>query len=560
MLYYIRYESGTYSGGRCIDQKKKDDLSLRRQLDRATRFAAELSEGAIDDDAYSASPYINQSSSHRVKKRPVSMMSDPRDLSSSADDDSSQENHNGKKMRKKFRKRTSRSKSFLDSLRMAKRAKVSLENIHDISQHKKVFEVNHDGKIRLVEISQTINCNCTFAAKRDLCLHAVWVLINVLNVNENDDTLHQKVHDNKTLNNLFKQIKKDFSKTSASMPSTTMVITSPHVNQPSQQHVAQANQGAVQSSTHSLQYVAPVNQPFQQHIAQGNQGAVQSSTHSLQCVTPVNQPSQQHVAQGNQGAVQSSTLSLQCVTPVNQPSQQHVAQGNQGAVQSSTHSLPYVASEYQPSQKHVLQGNKQAVQSSTHALQYVAAGNQPSQHHITQGSKPPSLWSNHCVPAQTQQPVALGNQPSVQCNNPPTILSRQFVALTNQALPQPSSHGQQSSNFLTSRQPWHNSNPFTVVRISNRVKKCAGCPYALRDPFGPPFIGLVVQHKERDIYYDPNGFRRLSSEANHYYHCQWECLKARHPYISVAMIRVDPELLLDDLQKNSLETLLGVSL
>ena len=149
-------------------------MSPKRQLDRATQFAAELSEGAIDEDAYSACPYINQSSSHQVKKRPVSMMSNPRDLSSSADD-SSQENRNGKKIRKTFRKRTSRSKNFLDSLRMAKKAKVSLKNIHDISLHKKVFEVNHDGKIQLVEISQTINCNCTFTAKRDLCLHAVWV-------------------------------------------------------------------------------------------------------------------------------------------------------------------------------------------------------------------------------------------------------------------------------------------------------------------------------------------------------------------------------------------------
>ena len=63
-------------------------MSLRRQLDCATQFAVELSQGAVDEEAYSAGAYINQSLSHRVKKRHVSMMSDPKDLSSSSDDSS----------------------------------------------------------------------------------------------------------------------------------------------------------------------------------------------------------------------------------------------------------------------------------------------------------------------------------------------------------------------------------------------------------------------------------------------------------------------------------------
>ena len=67
---------------------------------------------------------------------------------------------------------------------MAKYARISLKHIHDVSDH-------HDGKLRLVEIGETVSCNCSFAAKRDLCLHAVWVLVNVLGVKENDDVLHQ---------------------------------------------------------------------------------------------------------------------------------------------------------------------------------------------------------------------------------------------------------------------------------------------------------------------------------------------------------------------------------
>ena len=265
-------------------------MSLRRQLDRATQFAVELSQGAVDEEAYSAGAYINQSSSHRVKKRQVSMMRDPKDLSSSSDDSS--EKSSSKKVRKRYRQRTSRSKNFLDSLRMAKRAKVSLERIHDISRHKKVFEVKHDGNLRLVEISETIDCNCTFAAKRDLCLHAVWVLINVPNVNEDDDTLQQKVHDNKTLDNLFKQMRSH-----TSIPSAT-TVGSPQV--------AQGNQAPVKSSPGSMYHVAQVHQPpvqssapSMQHVAQVHQPPVQSSA-----------PSMLHVAQVHQPPVQSSTPSM----------------------------------------------------------------------------------------------------------------------------------------------------------------------------------------------------------------------------------------------------------
>ena len=90
-------------------------------------------------------------------------------------------------------------------------------------------------------------------------------------------------------------------------------------------------------------------------------------------------------------------------------------------------------------------------------------------------------------------------------------------------------------------------------RVTNRVRN------RVRNRVGPTFIGLVVQHKERDIYFDATGIRRLSSEANRYYHRQWECLKARHPYISTPMIRIDPVLLLDDYQRHCLESLLGLS-
>ena len=46
------YEDGTYKGVHCPVQKKKNDISLWHQLDRATQFARELREGAISTEAY----------------------------------------------------------------------------------------------------------------------------------------------------------------------------------------------------------------------------------------------------------------------------------------------------------------------------------------------------------------------------------------------------------------------------------------------------------------------------------------------------------------------------
>ena len=101
---------------------------------------------------------------------------------------------------------------------------------------------------------------------------------------------------------------------------------------------------------------------------------------------------------GKQQAVQSSTHSLQYVAPGNQHSQQHLAQGNQQAVQWSTHSLQYVAPGNQHPQKRVAQGNQQAVQSSTHAPQYVPPGNRHSHstlHRETSKLCSPAL--SHCI-------------------------------------------------------------------------------------------------------------------------------------------------------------------
>ena len=67
-----------------------------------------------------------------------------------------------KQMKPKYRKRTTRSKQFEQSLKIAKRVRLTLDSVHNVSETQKVFELNDNGNIRLVEIGEASTCNCTF--------------------------------------------------------------------------------------------------------------------------------------------------------------------------------------------------------------------------------------------------------------------------------------------------------------------------------------------------------------------------------------------------------------
>lgn len=79
---------GTYQGGRCPYQKKKDQLSLRRKLDRATQFANDFRNGSIDASQYEASPFMRERSSHRARNEDI--------CSSSAEDETPVQHKNAK--------------------------------------------------------------------------------------------------------------------------------------------------------------------------------------------------------------------------------------------------------------------------------------------------------------------------------------------------------------------------------------------------------------------------------------------------------------------------------
>lgn len=141
-------------------------------MDRAAQFAKELKEGVVTCEQYNVIPYIREDSGHRVNKRKVTIQSQPNDRSGSSDSDET--NAVFENAKKAFRKRsTTRGIKFRESLRMAKQTTMRLVQVHNVSPAKKIFEVDHYGKQRLVEIAETVSCNCSFASSRDLCLHSI---------------------------------------------------------------------------------------------------------------------------------------------------------------------------------------------------------------------------------------------------------------------------------------------------------------------------------------------------------------------------------------------------
>lgn len=201
-----QYEQGNYVGGKCPNQKQKNKTSLRKQVDRAGVFAKELARG-IDLESYRAEVLVDKNSSHRAKATTahVSMMADPLEMQSSGEEDELQPS---KQFKPKYRKRTTGSKQFEQSLKLARRARLTLDGVHDVSETQKVFELNDNGNIRLVEIEAPA-CNCTFGQGKDVSFHMIWVMLNVLKVNEKDEILFQKILTSGMVKTLFKNLAED---------------------------------------------------------------------------------------------------------------------------------------------------------------------------------------------------------------------------------------------------------------------------------------------------------------------------------------------------------------
>ena len=115
------------------NQKQKNETSLRKQVDRAGIFAKELARG-IDLESCRAEVLVDKNSSHRAKATTVpvapSMMADPLEMQVLVKKMIC--SHASKQMKPKYRKRTTRSKQFKQSLKLAKRARITLDGVHDV--------------------------------------------------------------------------------------------------------------------------------------------------------------------------------------------------------------------------------------------------------------------------------------------------------------------------------------------------------------------------------------------------------------------------------------------
>ena len=557
-----QYEQGNYAGGKCPSQKQKNEMSLRKQVDRAGVFAKELALG-IDLDSYHAEVFVDKNSSHRAKATTaqVSMTADPLEMQSSDED----ELQPSKKMKPKYRKRTTRSKQFEQSLKLAKRARLTLDDVHDVSETQKVFELNDNGNIRLVEIGETPTCNCTFGQGKNVCFHMIWVMMNVLKVNERDEILFQKMLTSSMVKTLFKNLAKDVSQersgpessmNSVSGTSSTSVMVSGQSFLHDLQSRDRENFPRATAAAHSSMSSASGNcSSTDIHVSSG------SFLQELQSVgrdnsTGPSTPSglMDSVSENSSSTVMSFLHELE---PVSSVSYATPSASNSSVTSNSGNSSNTVMSSN--SFLHELQsfgGDINARPPATHSSVNSASGNcsttfggayaRPSPVHSSvnsaSGNCSTTFGGAYARPSPVHSSV---NSASGNCSTtfggayarPPAAYSPVFT-----------------------RPPWHNSNPFVVVNLINRIKKCAGCPFPFRDAQGPVYLGVAVKHVEKDVYFDKaSSTQRVTNEGNRYYHCQVSCITSRHPYFSPAMLRADPDLLLDDFQRYSLNSVFGVS-
>lgn len=115
-----------------------------------------------------------------------------------------------------------------------------------------------------------------------------------------------------------------------------------------------------------------------------------------------------------------------------------------------------------------------------------------------------------------------------------------------------------------SKKPWHNDNPFIVMKVNRRISRCTGCCGLLpknadKSPPPPPPWDLVVQHVEKDEYPFKDLItgaveKRVSSEKPKYYHPNPSCIIKRHPYFNPSMLCLQKGLSIDSLHRDYLSS------
>ena len=412
---------------------------------------------------------------------------------------------------------------------------MALVQIHDVDQTKKIFEIDQHGKQRLVEIAETVSCNCSFASKKDVCLHVIWVLINILEVNVNDNLLHQKSHSKETVRQLFR----------------TLVESSSSETNPRVDH-QQATTHNMQSSHTISRPRVPQSQPLDSNVLQPARLPLSSGSSTNAVANPnLNGQSYPFAARRYPSShiisrpPQSEPL---FDSNVLQPAWPPVTSGSSTNVVANPNlngqSYPGAARRYPSS--HTISRPPQSVPPfDSNVLQ-------PAWLPLTSDSRTnvvanPNLNGQRCPDAARRYPSShtISRQP--QSNLPQPPLSSSSCTNSSPAV------------ISLTKPPWQNNNRFMLHPLNNRIKKCACCPFEFRDPLGPLFLGVVLQHKERDVYIK-DGKQHISTEQNRYYHCKLGCIKHRHPYLTFSLVTLHPDLLLTQFQIDAMFTEIGLTI
>ena len=175
-------ERGNYRGGTGPNQGTRENEQRRRkEAKRAKEMAEDITSGSP-----STSFTPDESCTHRPDKRKNPKQGDTKNKkrnNSRFDGDT----------QRAGRKRPKKSSTFMDSLKKAKKEKLTLKSQRRINQTTRSYEVQSVNSLYTVTIQEKPSCTCPFKTQKpsQLCKHIIWVYLNVLSVGEDDDALFQ---------------------------------------------------------------------------------------------------------------------------------------------------------------------------------------------------------------------------------------------------------------------------------------------------------------------------------------------------------------------------------
>ncbi|CAH3183020.1 unnamed protein product [Porites lobata] len=410
---------------------------------------------------------------------------------------------------------------------MAKRTKsVTWTQIYDAGPTRKVFELPDGGRIRLVEISETPTYDCVMVSSRDICMHVIWVMLRKLNVNENDDIIQQKSIPVNRVKRLLRS--EEHAVSSGVTASSTSGVSAATTALPPATGTTAISGGFFHNIGVSTTNIAIPPAASTTAISGGFLPYGGSSIASRAILLSASTTAISGGFLPNSGSSTTCRILL-------------LAAGTTAISGGFFHNI--------------------GVSATSRALPPAASTTA-----ISGGLLPNSGSSTTCralPPAAGTKAITGGFLPNSGSSTtsralPPAVSTTAISSGFSNNFTTPYPHFPPHVYQSHERMPWHNSNPFVIVPINNRIKKCAGCPFEFLDASGPTFTGLVVRHCEKDFYIDKTGHQMVGRETNRYYHCENGCLLNRHPYFSPALIRLEPGLKLNSFQLNHLQRALHV--